>query len=94
MAPARALARRPQSDPILTSRPSASDNDVNVNVTVNEDLFLEPMMGTPLQMYIEKDVEDRDDLVDLITVRRVFSSPDVSNPRARAPPLAYIICIH
>jgi hypothetical protein len=29
------------------------------------------MMGTPLQMYIEKDVADRDVLVDIITVSRV-----------------------
>jgi len=88
MAPARALARRPQNDSNINStpRPSASDNDANA--TVNRELFLEPMMGTPLQMYIEKDVQDRDDLIDLITVRRVFSSPDISFPRARASPLS------
>jgi hypothetical protein len=51
------------------------------------------MMGSPLQMYIEKDVEDRDHLVDLITVRRVFSFSDVSNPRVPAAPLAYVIYI-
>jgi hypothetical protein len=38
---------------------------------VNEELFLEPMMGTPLAMYIEKDVHDRDVLVDIIIVSRV-----------------------
>jgi len=32
------------------------------------DLFLEPMMGTPLTIYIEKEVEDRDTLIELITV--------------------------
>jgi hypothetical protein len=31
-------------------------------------LFLEPMMGTPLAIYVEKDVEDRDTIVDIITV--------------------------
>jgi hypothetical protein len=31
-------------------------------------LFLEPMMGTPLAMYVHKDVPDRDRVVDLITV--------------------------
>ena len=34
----------------------------------NNALFLEPLMGTPLTIYIEKDVDDRDDLVDLIAV--------------------------
>ena len=36
-------------------------------------LFLEPMMGTPLAIYIEKDVDDRDGLVDLITVRTALA---------------------
>ena len=35
---------------------------------VNDELFLEPMMGTPLAIYIEKDVADRDQLVEIITV--------------------------
>ena len=32
------------------------------------DLFLDPMLGTPLAMYVEKDVHDRDNIVSLITV--------------------------
>ncbi|THH13218.1 hypothetical protein EW146_g6976 [Bondarzewia mesenterica] len=36
----------------------------------NHGLFLEPMMGTPLAIYIQKDVEDRDTIVDLIVARR------------------------
>lgn len=35
----------------------------------SDELFLEPMMGTPLAIYIEKDVQDRDNLVEIITVR-------------------------
>ena len=31
-------------------------------------LFLEPMMGTPLAMYVHKDVSDHDRVLDLITV--------------------------
>lgn len=38
-------------------------------------LFLEPMMGTPLTVYIEKDVDDRDELVDLITVSPRLATP-------------------
>src|ERR1700685_3099383 len=65
MAPARTSTRRTQ----LNQNPStrAADADTN-NDVANEELFLEPMMGTPLAMYIEKDVQDRDVLVDIITV--------------------------
>lgn len=31
-------------------------------------LFIEPMMGTPLAMYVHKDVSDHDRVVDLIAV--------------------------
>jgi hypothetical protein len=35
---------------------------------IHDDLFLEPMMGTPLAIFIEKDVPDRDQLVHLVSV--------------------------
>lgn len=35
---------------------------------VEHGLFLEPMMGTPLAMYVHKDVPDHDRVVELITV--------------------------
>jgi hypothetical protein len=66
MAPAR-TARRGQHDINQVSRSNAPEN---TNGVLNENLFLEPMMGTPLQIYIEKDVDDRDLLVDLATVSR------------------------
>jgi hypothetical protein len=78
MAPGRMSTRRTQHDQHPPTR--SADPEGNNNV-VNEELFLEPMMGTPLAMYIEKDVHDRDVLVDIITVsvkvtfcitRRVF----------------------
>jgi hypothetical protein len=31
-------------------------------------LFIDPMMGTPLPIYVDKDVEDRENIVRLITV--------------------------
>jgi hypothetical protein len=31
-------------------------------------LFIDPMMGTPLPIYVAKDVDDREDIVRLITV--------------------------
>lgn len=64
MAPARNSSRRNHVDQIPSSRTGDSAG-------LATDLFLEPMMGTPLQMYIEKDVADRDVLVDIITVSRV-----------------------
>lgn len=64
MAPARTSRRNQTNQPPPTrSSTSEVDNDV-----VNAELFLEPMMGTPLPIYIEKDVQDRDKLVDIITV--------------------------
>lgn len=70
MAPARTSTRRNQNSQPATTRPAVPDND---NEVVNPDLFLEPMMGTPLAMYIEKDVQDRDSLVDIITVSTAHS---------------------
>lgn len=63
MAPARS-ARRAHSQ---NAAPPSTDPH-------HAALFLEPMMGAPLTIYIEKDVDDRDDLVDLITVR-IFALP-------------------
>ncbi|KAG6885374.1 hypothetical protein C0993_002513 [Termitomyces sp. T159_Od127] len=68
MAPARSSIRH--SDQNNDQRPSvvAQNNDLNVN----PELFLDPMLGTPLAMYVEKDVHDKDTLVELILVRQGF----------------------
>ncbi|KAG9316497.1 hypothetical protein JVU11DRAFT_2539 [Chiua virens] len=67
MAPARSARRaHSQNAPPPTTDPH------------NASLFLEPMMGTPLTIYIEKDVDDRDDLVDLITKHGGTVSPSYS----------------
>lgn len=65
MAPARTSTRRTQHDQNASTR--SADPDTN-NGEANKELFLEPMMGTPLAIYVEKDVHDRDVLVDIITV--------------------------
>ncbi|KAI6157693.1 hypothetical protein BKA82DRAFT_230048 [Pisolithus tinctorius] len=61
MAPARSTRRthqdQPRNDPADSNAPNKTD------------LFLEPMMGTPLTVYIEKDVDEKESLVELITVR-------------------------
>lgn len=58
--------------PRNNNRTSASQPAASSSNAVNNELFLEPMMGTPLQIYIEKDVPDRDQLVELITVSSDF----------------------
>lgn len=68
MAPARTSTRRTQHDQSSAAQPAGHDDG---NGQINDDLFLEPMMGTPLAIYVEKDVEDRDTIVTMITVSRV-----------------------
>ena len=68
MAPVRSANRRahrdhPQQQP--TPQPDPSHD-------LSQDIFIDPMMGTALQIYVEKDVQDRDTIVELITVCRVF----------------------
>lgn len=46
-------------------KPSAATDAV----PASHGIFLEPMMGTPLALYVHKDVGDRDIVVDLIQVR-------------------------
>jgi len=57
MAPPRNSSRRTQS-----ANPVQDDS-------VKSDLFLEPMMGNPLAIYVDKDVQDRGTVVELIIVR-------------------------
>ena len=66
MAPVRPSARRllPQSTSDQGQTHSGASNDPNVN----NELFIDPMLGTPLAVYIEKDVEEKDELVRLVTV--------------------------
>jgi hypothetical protein len=65
MAPARST-RRNQHEQSVSLR-SGQDASPTADGP-GGDLFLEPMMGTPLNVYIEKEVEDRDTLVELVTV--------------------------
>ncbi|KIP06616.1 hypothetical protein PHLGIDRAFT_90682 [Phlebiopsis gigantea 11061_1 CR5-6] len=59
MAPARTSGRRAQR--AQTSRKQNNQPQDNV-----EKLFLDPMSGQPLQLYIEKDVDSRDNLVESV----------------------------
>ncbi|KAF8415960.1 hypothetical protein L210DRAFT_965505 [Boletus edulis BED1] len=68
MAPARSTRRAHNTQ---NAHPPSSDPQ-------NAALFLEPMMGTPLTIYIEKDVDDRDVLVELVTKHGGAVSPSYS----------------
>lgn len=72
MAPARSSTRHPHIDQISIQQPDAHQQDIDPNV--NSELFIDPMLGTPLAMYIEKDVEDRETVAGVITVGRVLIS--------------------
>lgn len=73
MAPARSSTRRAHLDQNNIPLSSVHNQDTDGNVI--QELFIDPMLGVPLSIYIEKDVEDRDIVVDLINVRRVASCP-------------------
>jgi hypothetical protein len=63
MAPVRSSARRggqPEPSPV-------HDADT-LDPTANKSLFLDPMLGTSLSMYVEKDVEDKDVITQMIVV--------------------------
>lgn len=71
MAPARRRALHEQqnltiqqSDQVIAHVPQ----DVVGTQEVEAELFIDPMLGIPLAVYIDKDVHDRDLLVELVTV--------------------------
>lgn len=53
--------------PRIQQQQQQRDQNANQGI-VEHGLFLEPMMGTPLAMYVHKDVLDYDRVIDLITV--------------------------
>ena len=73
-----------RADTLLVAADSQSVQDTAQN---NDELFLDPMLGTPLAIYIEKDVHDRDNLVEIITVRHIhlltFSHRQCLTPSCR-----------
>lgn len=67
MAPGRSSTRR------AVHTPSTSHNEVgselqNEGNIVNKPIFLDPSFGNPLAIFVEKDVEDRDNICQLIQV--------------------------
>ncbi len=54
------------------------------DTNANNDLFLDPLMGTPLAIYVEKDVDNWDEIVKLITVCLAISRVPPSATRCLA----------
>ena len=65
MAPARSSARRSAHGP---QAPPSGQNAQDENLASNKELFIDPMLGSPLAIYIEKDVEDKETISELIVV--------------------------
>ena len=55
-------------------RPHSHNNDQTASPST-PDLFTDPMMGAALTFYIDKDVEDKDRVSQVITVRPFFLTP-------------------
>ncbi|GBE81221.1 hypothetical protein BKA93DRAFT_756282 [Sparassis latifolia] len=75
MAPARTTNRRTQREQNAPAQPASTETMAELP---KDELFLEPMMGTPLAIYVEKDVQNRDAIVDLITKHGGMVSPGYS----------------
>ncbi|RDX44846.1 hypothetical protein K466DRAFT_535700 [Polyporus arcularius HHB13444] len=78
MAPARSSVNRARRD--QTQHPPQPQN---VSPPLDEqnsedELFLDPLMGTPLAIYVEKDVENRDEIVELVSKHGGIVSPGYS----------------
>jgi len=49
-------------------RSSTQRQQVDSDQNFNNDLFIDPMLGSPLAIYVEKDVQDKDAIAQLIVV--------------------------
>lgn len=69
MAPARSSTRRGAHPTPVPPTPPIQDAEHD-DPNVNKELFLDPMLGAPLAIYIEKDVDDKDIISQLVIVSR------------------------
>ncbi len=54
-------------------QPHVPQNHVGGSPADDHGLFIDPMLGSPLPLYIEKDVVDKDQLVDIIKVQLLMA---------------------
>lgn len=70
MAPARSSTRRSAHGSQVP--PPGQLHVQDDDLVANKELFIDPMLGTALAIYIEKDVEDKDNISQLIVVSRLY----------------------
>ncbi|PSS37855.1 hypothetical protein PHLCEN_2v323 [Hermanssonia centrifuga] len=75
MAPARTSTRRSQRKQDQLTQNSTSESAA---AAAAKQLFVDPLIGTPLALFVEKDVENRDAVVDAITKYGGIVSPGYS----------------
>ncbi|KAI0655972.1 hypothetical protein C8Q70DRAFT_922742 [Cubamyces menziesii] len=81
MAPARSSANRARREREHQAQHLPQPQDISPPVDEQnspDDLFLDPLMGTPLAIYVEKDVENRDEIVELVLKHGGTVSPSYS----------------
>ena len=78
MAPVRSSTRR-GAHPTPTPPIQDADGD---DPNTNKELFLDPMLGTPLAIYLEKEVEDKDNIAQLIIVSLVLQACGMKSAKA------------
>lgn len=66
-----------QQQPVPVPQPPPPPPQSQPAVDPNADkLFLDPMSGQPLSLYVEKDVDNKDSLSESIVVSRLSGAPD------------------
>lgn len=71
MAPARSSANRARREREHQAQHVPQPQNISPPVdeqNPSDELFLDPLMGTPLAIYVEKDVDNRDEIVELVVV--------------------------
>ncbi|KAF9479061.1 hypothetical protein BDN70DRAFT_913361 [Pholiota conissans] len=77
MAPVRSSTRRGGHPAQASHAPQVQDAERN-DPNANKELFLDPMLGTPLAIYIEKDVDDKELISQLVVKHGGTVSPGYS----------------
>ncbi|EIW63080.1 uncharacterized protein TRAVEDRAFT_69226 [Trametes versicolor FP-101664 SS1] len=78
MAPARSSAHRARRDQAHHAPPPHNISPPLDEQNSADGLFLDPLMGTPLAIYVEKDVENRDQVIELVLQHGGIVSPSYS----------------
>ncbi|OSD04039.1 hypothetical protein PYCCODRAFT_1387675 [Trametes coccinea BRFM310] len=78
MAPARSSNHRSRREHVQHAPQPQDIAPALDDQNTQDDLFLDPLMGTPLAIYVEKDVDNRDEIVELIVKHGGMVSPNYS----------------